>query len=143
MSIRKLIQEKLTLGLLEKQNHRNVGGVLIKCKKTGHIFLLLRNDKQPVWALVSGTIEEGENILQGLKREVYEELKINPNIIDFKFVGTEYVVKKNMSFHYWQGFTNSEFIPILDHENLKSGWFSKDNLPIPLFKGLQERIAKI
>jgi len=38
--------------------------------------------------------------------------------------------------------TNSEFIPTLDHENLDYGWFSKDDLPEPLFPGLKGKINR-
>jgi len=93
--------------------------------------------------LVSGNVENGENILDGLKREIYEELFIKPNDIQFKFVRVEQIPEKNREFHYYEGFTNSEFKPILDHENLNFGWFSKDKLPSPLFKGLAQKISAI
>lgn len=122
---------------------RQAVGVLIKCVKTGNIFLLLRNDKNPTWALMSGGVDEGESPLEALKREMYEELFVRANDIMFKHVNVEHVPQKNMTFHYFQGFTNSEFKPILDHENLNWGWFSKDRLPSPLYKGLAEKIAEI
>ena len=41
------------------------------------------------------------------------------------------------------GFTKSEFIPKLDHENTDYGWFGKDDLPSPLFPTLIDKINKI
>jgi 8-oxo-dGTP pyrophosphatase MutT (NUDIX family) len=143
MTNKLFIKERLTNSLMELDEKKIVGGVLIKCIKTNNVFLLLRNDKSPSWALVSGGIDKGEPVLDGLKREVHEELFINPNDIEFKFIGVEQVPNKNMEFHYFEGLTTSEFKPILDHENLNYGWFSKDKLPSPLFKGLDEKIAKI
>lgn len=143
MTNKLLIKEKLIKGLMELDEKKIVAGVLIKCIKTGNVFLLLRNDKTPSWALVSGGIEKDENILEGIKREIHEELFINPNDIEYKHIGVENIPEKNMEFHYFQGLTKSEFKPILDHENLNFGWFSKDKLPSPLYKGLAEKIAKI
>jgi len=137
------IKERLIKGLMELDEKKIVGGVLIKCVKTDRVFLLLRNDKTPTWALVSGGIDKGENVLEGLKRELYEECFVKPNDIEFKHIGVEHIPAKNMDFHYFQGLTNSEFKPILDHENLNYGWFSKDKLPSPLYKGLAEKIANI
>jgi ADP-ribose pyrophosphatase YjhB (NUDIX family) len=143
MDTKTLIKERLNKGLMELDEKKIVAGVLIKCVKTNNIFLLFRNDKTPVWALVSGGIEKGENVLDGLKREIYEELFIKANKIQFKFVRIEQIPEKNMEFHYYEGLTNNEFKPILDHENLNFGWFPKDKLPTPLFKGLAQKIAAI
>lgn len=133
----------LLKGLREEEEKRIAAGVLIKCITTDRVFLLLRNDKVPTWALMSGGVDKGENVLDGLKREMVEELFVRPGAVDFKFIDIEHIPAKNLEFHYYNGFTNSEFKPILDHENLNYGWFSKDNLPSPLYKGLAEKIANI
>lgn len=144
MITKKYIKELLNQKLMNDNNEKEViGGVLIKCETTDRIFLLLRNDTTPVWSLMSGGIDEGENIIDGIKREMYEELFVKTNDIIFKKIKIEYIPNKNREFHYFEGFTNIEFKPILDHENLKYGWFSKDNLPSPLYKGLAEKIANI
>jgi len=143
MNNKNFIKERLIQGITEFEKKSVAAGVLIKCIKTDNIFLLLRNDKVPVWALMSGGIDKGENVMDGLKREVTEELSINPSDIVFKFVGIEHEPNNGREFHYYQGYSNKEFKPILDHENLQYGWFSKDNLPTPLRKGLAEKIAKI
>lgn len=129
--------------LIESLEKKIIAGVLIKCTKTNNVLLLLRNDKVPVWALCSGGVENGENPLSAVKREVQEELFANPNIIQFKEIRVEQFPEANREFHYFRGLTNSEFKPILDHENLNWGWFPKDKLPSPLYKGLAEKIAEI
>jgi ADP-ribose pyrophosphatase YjhB (NUDIX family) len=138
--IRKLVRNSIKESFFEK---RVVAGVLIKCVKTDNIFLLLRNDEQPNWALVSGTIDKGEDVLSGLKRELYEELFVKPSLIDFKFVRVENIPEKNIEFHYYEGYVENEFTPILDEENLDGKWFSREMLPKPLFKGLGDKIEKI
>ena len=106
-------------------------------------MLLLRNDKPPIYGLVSGGINHGEVVLDGIKREIGEELSIDPNIIDFKYVGVEHIIKKNRMFYYYQGFVKDEFKPTLDEENLNYMWTNVDNLPSPLFPGLLYKIKNI
>lgn len=132
MFIKKLLRESIT--------RPTAVGVLIKCDKTDKIFLMLRNDKRPTWSLVSGGLENGEEPIDCLKREVSEELSIDPNIINYKKVGVEDIPSKNLTFHYYEGLTSNEFIPKLDHENLEWGWFEKDNLPSPLYTGMEQKI---
>jgi len=128
---------------MENTPKRVAAGVLIKCIETGNVFLLLRNDKTPTWALMSGGVDEGETPIDALKREMYEELFVRANDIMFKFIRTEHIPQKNLDFYYYEGFTNKEFKPILDHENLNWGWFPIDKLPSPLYKGLADKIAQI
>lgn len=132
---------------MEHENRKLAAGVLIKCVKTNRIFLLQRNENggkmHGVWSVMSGGIEKGEQILDGLKREVIEELSINPNIIDYKFIGVENSPDNNIEFHYYEGFTNSEFIPKLDYENLDYGWFSQDDIPSPLYPNMESKLKNI
>jgi len=139
------VKETLRTRLME-QPVRITAGVLIKCTTTSRLLLLLRpigGENGNTWNLLSGGIERGETTLDGLKREVNEELSIDPNIIDYKYIGKEEVTRKNMLFHYYQGFTLSEFIPTLDHENRDYGWFTKDDLPSPLFPNAIFKINNI
>jgi 8-oxo-dGTP pyrophosphatase MutT (NUDIX family) len=135
MTLKPLIRKSLREGLEEKI----AAGVLIKAKSTNKVLLLLRNDNTPIWSLMSGCIENGETILAGLKREIIEELSISPKKISFKFIGME-KPNDNLKFHYFQGLTNSEFVPTLDHENLEYKWVDMDDLPEPLYVGLKEKI---
>lgn len=128
---------------MENKPKRKAAGVLIKCIKTGNVFLLLRNDKTPRWALMSGGVDEGEAPIEALKREMYEELFVRANDILFKFVGVEHIPEKNMDFYYYEGFCQNEFKPILDHENLNWSWANPNHLPSPLYKGLKEKIIDI
>lgn len=127
----------------EEKEKIEAAGVLIMCTKTDKILLLLRNEKTPTWSCLAGGMEKGENPIETLKREIKEELSISADNISFKKVGVEYIDNKNMDFHYYEGFTSEEFSPKLDHENLKWGWFGKDEIPTPLFLGMGEKIKKI
>jgi 8-oxo-dGTP pyrophosphatase MutT (NUDIX family) len=116
-------------------------GALIKCTETNKVLLLLRNDGNPTWSLVSGVLEGEEDPLDALKREFEEELSLKPTGVNFKKVGVEN--NNNMIFYYYEGFTSEEFEPKLDNENLDWGWFSKSKLPSPLYKGMLEKIKNI
>ena len=129
--------------LNESGEEQNGVGVLIKSNTTNRVFLLLRNDRKPRWSLMSGTMEEGENPMQTLKREIVEELKITPDIIEYKKDKIERIPEKNKTFYYFEGFVNEEFKPTLDFENLDYGWFDKNDLPSPLYRGLKEKIDRI
>lgn len=113
-------------------------GALIVARKTGRILLLLRNEvsEAPLtWSIVAGHLKKGEDILEGLKREIQEETAFDANNIDFYFIE-----KEGEKFYYFNGFVDDEFECELDVENLNYGWFSKDNLPTPLFPNLKYKI---
>ena len=140
------IKESLRQHLFESKSKGDAAGVLILCLKTDKVLLLLRaagGRGGNTWNLVAGGIEEGETVLEGLKREVTEEMSINPDRIDYKLIKKVDIPEDNITFHYYEGFTNSEFIPKLCDENTDYGWYSKDELPSPLYPDLQSKLDKI
>lgn len=117
-------------------------GVLIISRASGKILLLLRNeisDHPHTWGVVAGHIKDGEDILTGLKREIYEETKINPEQIDFYFIDKEF----NNKFYYFIGFIDNDIKCDLNNENLQYGWFNKNNLPSPLYPNLYNKIKAL
>lgn len=119
-------------------------GVLIKALDTNRVLLVLRSDKcsDPYnWALISGGINSDEDTLVGLKREVFEELGVNPDILKYEYIHTE--VEGDMEFFYYQGFTEHEFSPILNEEHDDFGWFDVENLPSPLYCKVGDKIKDI
>ncbi len=139
--MKSLIEQRLREGLINPKKF--AVGVLIKCTETGRVFLLLRNDKKPVWSVMSGGLNKGESQLECLKREMREELSVDPELVTYKYIHSEYNEGNDLEFYYYQGLTKKEFIPKLDHENIKGEWFAKDEIPSPLFKGMKEKIANI
>jgi 8-oxo-dGTP pyrophosphatase MutT (NUDIX family) len=128
---------------LERKENR-FAGVLIKAKDTNRVLLTLRSDKcsEPhTWALVSGGINDDEDILTGLKREVSEELGVHPDIIQYEYKHSESAHK--MEFLYYEGFTEHEFIPILNEEHDAFGWFEENELPNPIYSKLGDKIKNI
>ena len=126
----------------ESINQMKVAGALINCEETNRVLLLLRNDELPTWSLVSGVMENDENAIECLKREIKEELSINSDLIKLNKVNVEMFNDKNMEFHYYKVNVKKEFLPKLNSENIDWGWFSEDNLPSPLYIGMKEKIRK-
>lgn len=140
------IRNKVRNALMETKTKKVAAGVLIKCDKTDKIFLMLRSSGGvggSTWNLVAGGIKDGETTLDGLKREVKEETDINPDTIKFKFVNKEFDKDKNLDFHYYTGSVSKEFKPTLCDENVDWGWFSKTELPSPLYPNIMDKIDKI
>ena len=134
---------KNKLKLYTKVIDRNVaGGVLIKCINTESVLLLLRSDicdEPNTWSLVSGTIEPTERILDGIEREVKEEINIDPNYITYKFKHKEVSHTKNLDFYYYEGYVK----PTLNNEHLDYVWCDLNTLPQPLFPGTLGKIKNI
>lgn len=109
-------------------------GILIIAKDTNNFLMLHRSKKPIVWSILTGKMDiEGETPLETVKREIQEEININPNFIDnIKKVGV--VVDKKI-FHVFVGFVDREFKPNLKlDENNGFGWFNENNLPKPIHK---------
>lgn len=111
-------------------------GIVIIARDTNRFLLLHRSTPPIVWSVLSGKMDPGEtDPYKTVKREIWEEIRINPNSIkDIKKVGSE-IFKKKL-FHVFVGFVETEFdIPNLKlDENDDYGWFSEENLPKPLHK---------
>lgn len=122
---------------------KRVAGALIKDEESGDVLLIKRNDKTPKWAMATGKIDEGEDSLEALEREIYEELFIKPGQIRLNYKGLESFPAQNMELYYYEGFVRGKFKPHLDEENLDYGWFSIDKLPSPLIGGLYNKIEQI
>lgn len=135
----KLIKNLLNEALTGRKRHV---GVLIKANDSGR-FLLLKRAGIPCkgcFSLLSGGLNPEEEPLEGLKREVSEEVQINPNIIKYIYINKE--ISDKAEFYYFHGIVKEEFIPKLDFENLAFVWCDKDNLPSPLYPNLELKISK-
>ena len=153
--IRKILNENFVIDNEEFSNEvsesieesvkpvRKVAGALIKDEESGEVLLIKRNDKTPKWAMVTGEFDEGEDALDALEREMYEELFIRPGQVRLNYKGMEHFSAKNIDFYYFEGFVKGKFKPHLDEENLDFGWFSIENLPSPLMNGTYARVNDI
>lgn len=138
---KKTIKSKLEAGLLNQKIRQNTG-ILIKCTTSGRFFLLKRASPphHGKWALLSGQMDNGEDSLTAIKREIGEEIAINSNIIDIQFIEKEINPETGTQFFFYKGFTVSEFKPTLNNENVAWGWFNIGELPSPIFPGLPNKM---
>ena len=97
-------------------------------------MLCLREDGR--WSIPKGHIQIGEEPIDGALRELVEETQImlngTPELVE--------KVKKNNGdgyFHIFRFETDKKFIPRLDIEHTKWGYFSYDKLPTPLDEKLE------
>jgi len=127
-----------------KTQRRKAAGVLIKCLPTNKVLLLLRSEiclYPNTWCLVSGEIEKDEEIFEGLKREVKEEIGIDPNYIIYKYIKEEN--NKDLDFYLYEGYVGKEFKPKINEEHIDYVWCDLDSLPNPLYPDMLEKIKNI
>jgi 8-oxo-dGTP diphosphatase len=123
---------------------KDYGGVLLICTTTNR-FLLGQRGKTitfpNTWSLFGGKIEKGETVLEGVKRELYEETKINSDDIFYKLFETQWGM--GYPYHFYIGYCNEEYGCELNEENQDWGWFDMDNIPKPLFPSLFSSLVMI
>jgi len=104
----------------------SVGGVFY-CKKTKRFLFLLRAGKKYTdrWAFPGGKIEPGETIINGLYREIEEEIgkRFWETYVE-KEIPLEKFTSDNGKFFYHTFIllTNSEFTPMLNNEHSGYAW---------------------
>jgi 8-oxo-dGTP pyrophosphatase MutT (NUDIX family) len=117
-------------------------GALFYSLKTNRFLFVQRfgAKHQGTWASVGGKKEIHETNLNGLNREIIEELGFLPNII--KYIPIETFTSHDQHFEYntYICVVQNEFIPILNHENLGYCWTDLNYYPKPLHPGLYETL---
>lgn len=113
-------------------------GALIYCKATHRYLFLLRSNGTHAgsWGLVGGKIEQGENIVTGLTREIAEEL--GGVIKDAKLIPIEKFTSETNKFEYHTYVikVDEEFVPELNREHRGYCWVQLDDYPKPLHPGV-------
>jgi NADH pyrophosphatase NudC (nudix superfamily) len=119
-------------------------GIIIVAKDTNKFLMLHRVNYPITWSALAGGMEKGEDPIQTVKREIKEEIGVNPSMVkDIEIVGTSNAMGHT---HYVMvGFVNKQFeIPNLQiEENDNYGWFTEENLPKPLHPGFIKSLNMI
>ncbi len=123
--------------------HKIYGGVLLICDNNR--FLLGQRSKDTsfpnYWSLFGGKIEKGESVLEGIKRELYEETKIKSDNI--RYVPFEIQFTIGYPYHFYLGYCNEEYKCHINEENQNWGWFDINNVPKPTFPTLFSSLMRI
>jgi 8-oxo-dGTP pyrophosphatase MutT (NUDIX family) len=113
-------------------------GALVYAKSTNRYLFLLRNKHRNAghWGIVGGKIEVGETVIQGLVREIQEEIGVD--FTKKKFIPLETFTADNQKFVYYTFLVDAdkEFVPILNKEHRGYCWVGLDDHPTPLHPGL-------
>lgn len=113
-------------------------GAIFLSVHTGRVMMCLRSSlasHSEKWGFIGGKIENNENILQGLSRELIEEIGFVPTFL--KVVPFDHFVSPDNRFEYSSILivTPNEFIPVLNYENSGYCWVEPGKWPKPLHPG--------
>jgi len=121
---------------------RGVGAIIVS-EQSGKVMTVLRSPQEShpnTWTFAGGKVEENESEIDGLKRELEEELQLTK-------------IKKIIPLHRYQSrskdfvydtfvvLVNKEFIPELNWENAGYAWTDIDSLPSPLHPKARQMIS--
>ena len=113
-------------------------GALVYSRSTNRYLFLLRNKSKHAgsWGIVGGKIDAGETVIQGLVREISEE--IGQDFTKKKFIPLETFTADNQKFVYYTFLVNveEEFVPTLNDEHRGYCWVELNDHPKPLHPGL-------
>lgn len=119
-------------------DHTEGVGALIYAKSTNRYLFLLRNKSKHsgLWGIAGGKIEAGETVIQGLVREIQEEIQVD--FTNKKFIPLETFTADNHKFVYYTFLVgvDDEFIPKLNNEHRGYCWVELNDHPKPLHPGL-------
>jgi len=117
-------------------------GTFIYCVSSQRYLFLLRNSSKysGTWGLAGGKIDNGENGLDSLYRELSEELGFN--FKNAKVIPIEKFTSDNGKFVYNTFLIpiTEEFIPILNDEHRGYCWVQLEDHPKPLHPGVWRTI---
>ena len=113
-------------------------GALVYARTTNRYLFLLRNKSRHSgsWGIVGGKVEADETVIQGLVREIREEIGVD--YTKKKFIPLETFTADNRKFVYYTFLVDcgEEFVPVLNNEHRGYCWVELTDHPKPLHPGL-------
>jgi 8-oxo-dGTP pyrophosphatase MutT (NUDIX family) len=100
------------------------------------LFLLRNGSKYAgMWGLVGGKLQRNESVIDGLHREIQEELG---HVEMSRIIPLEKYVSDNDKFvyHTFLAIVEQEFVPTLNEEHRGYCWCSLNDIPKPQHPGL-------
>ena len=113
-------------------------GCLFYSLATKRYLFLLRNGSKHsgTWGLPGGKIDKGENIIDGLYREIEEEMGDTPELIKVIPIETFTSDDYYFNYHTYLITIENEFIPTLNDEHKGYAWVNINDYPKPLHPGV-------
>ena len=117
----------------EGEDTKNTAGILIQYKNE---YMLCQRESGK-WSIPKGHLKEGEEVLDGALRELKEETQITllPDY-DLYTLRNKTLNKEGGDYSIYQIKVSDKLTPKLNHEHKDYEYFTQDNLPEPLDKGL-------
>lgn len=126
----------------KSQKMIKAAGALFLSRSTQRYLFLLRDDDtySNTWGLVGGRVENNEQIIDCLQREIKEEIGNINNII--KIVPLDLYTSQDEKFEYhtYACIVENEFVPNLNHEHKGFCWTTIDGIPKPTHPALYNSI---
>lgn len=117
-------------------------GALFLSRLTQRYLFLLRDDDtySDTWGLVGGRVENNEQIIDCLHREIKEEIGNIGNII--KIIPLDLYTSQDEKFEYhtYVCVVENEFVPLLNHEHKGYCWTTLNGIPKPIHPALYNSI---
>lgn len=117
------------------------GAIFIARSSLRYLFLLRDDDTHTnTWGLVGGRVEDDEQIIDCLNREIKEEIGNISKII--KIIPLDLYTSQDEKFEYhtFACIVEDEFIPKLNHEHKGFCWTTLDGIPKPIHPALYNSI---
>lgn len=117
-------------------------GTLIKSKNTNRVLLICRKTRSfnGQFCLVGGKVKKNESMIEGLCREIIEEIGFMPEIVKITRLSEFMTEDKSFAFLSSLIVVENEFVPLLNDECSGYAWVDIRNLPKPLHPSLKDII---
>jgi 8-oxo-dGTP pyrophosphatase MutT (NUDIX family) len=113
-------------------------GCVIYARNTQRFLFLLRSGNtkySKTWGLPGGKVEQGESTIEGLRREILEEIG-TVELSNFKHLETFTSDNTKFTFHTFYAAVEKEFIPDLNREHVGYCWVPIKEYPRPIHPGV-------
>ena len=113
-------------------------GALIYARSTNRYLFLLRTKSRHAgsWGIAGGKLETGETVINGLVREIREEIGVDYSNKKFIPIETFTADKKKFIYYTFVVSAEEEFVPTLNDEHRGYCWVEINDHPRPLHPGL-------
>ena len=118
-------------------------GVLFYSLATNRFLFLMRNNTRTknTWGLPGGKVHENESVMEGLARELVEELTFIPKVQKYIPLETFTSADGEFTYHSFIFIINNEFLPVLNEEHSGYAWCELERYPRPLHPGVYQTVT--